>query len=182
MADGVKHGERILRGAHKNAAKRGASDGEWNPHFGFGRILKAAIFCVSDYADDLKNGIGNFVFEVGELQNAYFPAQRIFSLQIFFDESLVDYGEFARAIDFGFGEGAAVEELDTEYVEIAFAAELKDGLPFIRVRFVAGNFNFAADAAVWRKRAGFGGVDNAGKSFEALEERTVEAGDCVAVL
>ena len=44
---------------------------------------------------------------------------------------MIDDGEFAGAIDFRFGEGAAVEELETEGVEIAFTAELKDGLPFV---------------------------------------------------
>src|SRR5258707_9405894 len=102
----------------------------------------------------------------------------IFVAEIFVGEGLVDDGELALPFHLGFGERAAVDELNFEDGEITFAAKVEERRPFFCVS-LAGNFDVGLDATVGRKRAGFCGFKDAGYGFETIEERTEETGELV---
>ncbi len=131
---------------------------------------------MGDHANDFKEGVFNRIGEGFELNEADVLADGIVVPQIFVDEGLVDDRELSGGIDFGFGEGAAVNELDTEHREISFAAQLESCVPFLGMG-LAGDFDVAGEATVGRKSAGFRDFEDPGQSFETGQKRAIETGD-----
>src|SRR5258708_3458708 len=128
-------------------------------------ILQATVLRVTDEPDDLEPRIGEPVWKLLELRDVHALTDGIFVAEIFVGEGLVDDGELALPFHLGFGERAAVDELNFEDGEITFTAKLEERGPFFCVS-LAGNFDVGVDATVGRKRAGFCGFKDAGYGFE----------------
>ena len=91
MADGVHHGQRLLRGANHDAAERRAGDGIRYPDFRPGWVLKTVVLDVGYYADNLEHRVGHFVIKFRELRYAHLLAEGVFSRQILFHKFLIYY-------------------------------------------------------------------------------------------